>query len=262
MKKILALTLALIMCAFCFASCGTKDDKTLVCGVTIFENMNEKDADGNWTGFESEFAMEVGKIIGMDVEFQEIVWEQKYNELNSGAIDCIWNGFTANSSDDGVERKDLVDFSYTYMLNQQCIVVKKDNLAQYANEDALKGKTAAVEGGSAGAAYAKDAVGADGKLVEFPAQNNAFLEVKSGKSDFAVVDILLAQNVVGQGDYTDLAIVDSIELAAEYYAIGFKKGSDLTAKVNEAIKTLNENGKLLELAKKYGLENSLKVDYN
>ena len=77
-----------------------------------------------------------------------------------------------------------------------------------------------------------------------------------------VVDSLLAKNVVGQGDYTDLAIVDSIELAAEYYAIGFKKGSDLTAKVNEAIKTLNENGKLLELAKKYGLENSLKVDYN
>ena len=278
MKKLISLILALVMCTgaiFALSSCGKND--TLVCGVTIFENMNEQDADGNWTGFESEFAMEVGKLIGMDVEFQIIDWAQKYSELNAGKIDCIWNGFTANSSDDGVERKDLVDFStsddgverkdlvdfsYTYMLNQQCIVVKKDNLAQYANEDALKGKTAAVEGGSAGAAYAKDAVGADGKLVEFPAQNSAFLEVKSGTSDFAVVDILLAQNVVGQGDYTDLAIVDSIELAAEYYAVGFKKGSDLTAKVNEAIKTLNENGKLLELAKKYGLENSLKVDYN
>jgi polar amino acid transport system substrate-binding protein len=263
MKKLISLILALVMCTgaiFALSSCGKND--TLVCGVTIFENMNEQDADGNWTGFESEFAMEVGKLIGMDVEFQIIDWAQKYSELNAGKIDCIWNGFTANSSDDGVERKDLVDFSYTYMLNQQCIVVKKDNLAQYANEDALKGKTAAVEGGSAGAAYAKDAVGAAGKLVEFPAQNSAFLEVKSGKSDFAVVDILLAQNVVGQGDYTDLAIVESIELAAEYYAVGFKKGSDLTAKVNEAIKTLDENGKLMELAKKYGLENSLKVSYN
>ena len=75
MKKILALILALVTCAFCFAACGEKDDNTLVCGVTIFENMNEKDADGNWTGFESEFAMEVGKILGMKVEFQEIVWE-------------------------------------------------------------------------------------------------------------------------------------------------------------------------------------------
>ena len=123
------------------------------------------------------------------------------------------------------------------------------------------GKTAAVEGGSAGAAYAKDAVGEGGKLVEFPAQNNAFLEVKSGASDFAVVDILLAKNICGNGDFKDLVIVEKIELPAEYYAVGFKKGSDLTAKVNGAIKTLDENGKLLELAKKYGLENSLKVGY-
>ena len=263
MKKIISLMLALLMCAsamFAFSSC--KGDKTLVCGVTIFENMNEKDENGNWIGFESEFAIEVGKLIGMDVEFQEIDWSQKYSELNSGKIDCIWNGFTANSSDDGIERKDLVDFSYTYMLNQQCIVVKKDNLASYTKEADLVGKTAAVEGGSAGAAYAKDAVGAGGKLVEFPAQNSAFLEVKSGTSDFAVVDILLAKNVVGQGDYTDLAIVESIELDAEYYAVGFKKGSELTAKVNEAIKTLDENGKLMEIAKKYGLENSLQVKYD
>ena len=262
MKKIISLLLALIICAsvaLTFTSCS---DDTLVCGVTIFENMNEKDADGNWIGFESEFAMEVGKLIGMKVEFQEIDWSQKYSELNSGKIDCVWNGFTANSSDDGIERKDLVDFSYTYMLNQQCIVVKSENAANYKTEADLAGKTAAVEGGSAGAAYAKDAVGEAGKLVEFPAQNSAFLEVKSGKSDFAVVDILLAKNVCGNGDYTDLVIVDAIELDAEYYAVGFKKGSDLTAKVNEAIKTLDENGKLLEIAKKYGLENSLQVKYN
>ena len=200
----------------------------------------------------------------MNVEFQVIDWTQKYSELNAGRIDCVWNGFTANSSDkiDGVDtkRSDLVDFSYTYMRNQQCIVVKTANLATYTDASVLEGKTAAVEGGSAGAAYAADAKA--GKLVEFPAQNNAFLEVKSGKADFAVVDILLAQNVCGKGDYTDLTIVQAIELPAEYYAVGFKKGSDLTAKVNDAIKQLNENGKLLEIAKKYGLENSLEVKYN
>lgn len=267
MKKIISLMLALLMMAsalFMFSSCGKND--TLVCGVTIFENMNEQDADGNWTGFESEFAMEVGKILDMDVEFQIIDWSQKYSELNSGKIDCVWNGFTANSTDEingvATERKDLVDFSYSYMLNQQCIVVKKDNLANFKTEEALVGKTAAVEGGSAGASYAKDAVGENGKLVEFPAQNSTFLEVSSGKSDFAVVDILLAKNVCGKGDYTDLVIVEDIELAAEYYAIGFKKGSELTAKVNDAIKQLDENGKLLEIATKYGLENSLQVKYD
>ena len=257
MKKILALTLALIMCAFCFASCGKKEDNTLVCGVTIFEKMNEQDESGNWTGFESEFAMEVGKILNMEVEFQIIEWEQKYNELNSGAIDCIWNGFTANSSDNGVKRSDLVDFSYGYMLNQQCIVVKKDNVANYPDKDALKGKTAAVEGGSAGESTAKELT--DGNITKATNQISAFPEVKSGAVDFIVVDILLAQNLCGKGDYEDLAIVEAIELESEIYAIGFKKGSELTAKVNDAIKQLEENGKLMELAEKYGFENVLKV---
>ena len=264
MKKILAIALAVVMligCVSAFSSCG-KD--TLVCGVTIFENMNEKDANGNWTGFESEFAMAVGEIIGMDVEFQEIDWGQKYSELNAGKIDCIWNGFTANSTDEDangkkVARNTLVDFSYGYMLNQQCIVVRKDNLAKYTTEADLVGKTAAVETGSAGASYAKDAVGDAGKLVDFPAQNSTFLEVKSGNSDFAVVDILLAKNICGKGDYANLAIVEAIELESEIYAIGFKKGSELTAKVNAAIKELEENGTLAALAKKYGFENVLQI---
>ena len=258
MKRITSLVLALIMmlgCVAMFASCGKEK---LVCGVTIFEKMNEKDANGNWTGFESEFAMAVGEIIGMEVEFQEIVWEQKYNELNSGAIDCIWNGFTANSSDNGVKRSELVDFSYGYMLNQQCIVVKKDNIDSYKTEEDLKGKKACVEAGSAGASYAEGVTDKD-KIFTATAQINAFTEVKSGAVDFIVVDILLAQNICGKGDYADLAIVEAIELESEIYAIGFKKGSELTAKVNEAIKTLEENGKLMELAKKYGFENVLKV---
>ena len=263
MKKLLALILAVAMCATLFVGCGsepaaTETKEVLTCGVTIFEKMNEKDADGNWTGFETEFAQAVGEIIGMDVEFQEIDWGQKYNELNSGAIDCIWNGFTANSSDDGVKRSELVDFSYGYMLNQQCIVVKADKLDSFKSEADLKGKTACVEGGSAGAAYAETVTDKE-KIFSTPAQINAFTEVKSGAVDFIVVDILLAQNLCGKADYADLAIVDAIELDSEIYAVGFKKGSELTAKVNAAIKELEESGKLMELAKKYGFENVLKV---
>ena len=273
MKKILSLTLALIMimsALFCFASCGGDDTtttpdtgkETLVCGVTIIPGLNEQDADGNWIGFESEFAMEVAKLLDMDVKFQVIDWSQKYNELNSGAIDCVWNGFTANSSDkvNGVEvdRSELVDFSYGYMLNQQCVVVKAENVASITAEADLNGKKACVEGGSAGEAYATTVTSAD-NIFSTTAQINAFTEVKAGAVDFAVVDIILAKNVCGKGDYADLAIVDAIELESEIYAIGFKKGSDLTAKVNDAIKTLNENGKLLEIATKYGFENVLNV---
>ena len=272
MKKFLAIILAALMCMTMFVACAPTEvdenasganleDNTLVCGVTIFENMNEKDENGNWTGFETEFAQEVGKLIGMDVAFQEIDWAQKYNELNSGAIDCVWNGFTANSSDNGIKRSDLVDFSYGYMLNQQCVVAKAENVASITSEADLAGKSACVEGGSAGAAYAESVTDAD-KIFATTAQINAFTEVKSGAVDFAVVDIILAQNICGNGDYADLAIVEAIELDSEIYAVGFKKGSELTAKVNDAIKTLDENGKLMELAEKYGFENVLKVTEN
>lgn len=260
MKKLLSILLAATMLS-ALAGCGEKkDDNTLVCGVTIFENMNEQAEDGTWTGFETEFAQEVGKLIGMDVDFQVIDWAQKYNELESGAIDCVWNGFTANSSDEvngvQVKRSELVDFSYGYMLNQQCVVAKADTTIK-AEAD-LAGKTACVEGGSAGAAYAATVTDAD-KILSTTAQINAFTEVKAGAVDFAVVDIILAKNICGQGDYADLAIVESIELDSEIYAVGFKKGSELTAKVNEAIKTLEANGKLMELAEKYGFENVLQV---
>lgn len=272
MKKLLAITLALVMCVM-FAAC-TKTDvndnevvennneeeavETLVCGVTIFENMNEKDENGEWTGFETEFAQAVGEIIGMNVDFQEIDWTQKYNELASGAIDCIWNGFTANSSDNGIKRSDLVDFTYGYMLNQQCIVIKADNAENIKSVEDLAGKVAGVEGGSAGEAYATEIIG-EGTIEKYPAQNKAFIEVKTGAIDFAVMDIVLAKNICGQGDFADLMIVEDIVLDSEIYAVGFEKGSPLTAKVNTAIKTLFENGKMAELAEKYGFTNTVQL---
>lgn len=268
MKKFLALALTLILALSMFTACADKKDAAgnkdvLVCGVTIFENMNEQNPDGSWTGFETEFAQEVGKIIGMDVEFQIIDWGQKYNELNSGAIDCVWNGFTANSTDEvngvAVKRSDLVDFSYGYMLNQQCIVVKSENVDKIKSEADLKGKKAAVENGSAGAAYAETVTD---KIVAAPAQIDTFKDVNSGAVDFIVVDIILAKNICGKGDYKNLAIVEAIELESEIYAVGFKKGSPLTDKVNAAIKELEANGKLMELAKKYGFENVLQVTEN
>ena len=264
MKKFLSLILAALMCisfVACTKETSNNDNSqpdTLVCGVTIFENMNEKDENGNWTGFETEFAQEVGKLIGMEVSFQEIDWAQKYSELQSGAIDCIWNGFTANSSDNGIKRSDLVDFSYGYMLNQQCIVINESNAETIKTVEDLAGKTAGVEGGSAGESYASTIIG-DGTIEKYPAQNKAFLEVKAGAVDFAVMDIVLAKNVCGKGDYTDLMIVEDIVLDSEIYAVGFEKGSELTSKVNEAMKTLFENGKIMELAKKYGFENTVQL---
>lgn len=263
MKRIISVVLTTILLGcmlLSFSGCNNASKDTLICGVTVYDPMNYKDASGNWTGFDTDFAKLVGEKLGMDVQFQEIKWEYKYTELEAGSINCIWNGFTANSfEEDGKPRSDYVDFSYSYMLNQQCVVVKADNKGNYSSEADLVGKKATAEKGSAGESYAVAAIGDSGAMVDAAAQVDTFIEVKSGAVDFAVVDVLLAKSLVGSGNYSDLAIAD-IELESEVYAIGFKKGSDLTAKVNNAMKELYDSGKLLELAEKYGLENSLLLD--
>ena len=270
MKKIFSLVLIVAMTfgiMMAFAGCGKTDapvsnvsnDGKLICGVTIYEPMNYKDASGAWTGFDTEFAQLVGEKLEMDVEFQEIEWKSKYSELAAGTINCIWNGFTANSEDEGKKRSELVDFSHSYMLNQQCVVVKAADADNYKDIESLAGKTASAEKGSAGEPVAKEAIGDSGKMIDSPSQVATLMEVKSGAVDFVVIDILLAQKLTGTGNYSDLAIAD-IELESEVYAVGFKKGSDLTVKVNAAIKELFEEGKMEELAKKYNLENSLVLD--
>ena len=264
MKKTLYVTLAVLLLAGMFlipASCGKKEEAKMICGITDFEPMNFRDNNGKWTGFDTEFAMLVGEKLGMKVEFQEIEWSQKYNELESGAINCIWNGFTANAaeSETNTPRSQLVDFSYSYMLNQQCVVVKAERAGEFKALDDVIGMTAAAEKGSAGESAAHDIVGDAGKVIDVAAQINSFLEVKSGAVDCAVVDILLAQNIVGKGDYSDL-VITGITLESEIYAVGFKKGDALRDKVNGAMKELYDAGKLMDLAKKYGLENTLILD--
>ena len=263
MKKIIYLALAVSLLAgmVFFASCGNRNSEKLVCGVTEFEPMNFRDSNGKWVGFDTELAELVGKKLGMKVEFQEIEWASKYQELEAGTIHAIWNGFTANSSDNGVPRSNMVDFSYSYLRNQQCIVIKSARAGEFSSAASLNGKTAAAESGSAGESYAQEAIGDNGKIIGSPSQINTFIEVKSGAVDFAVVDVLLAQRLAGSGDYSELMIAN-ITLDYEVYAVGFKKGSELTQKVNKALKELYDQGKMTELAKKYKLEDSLVLDTN
>jgi len=261
MKKSIFILLAVILTTSIvfFNSCGKKNVETLNCGVTEYEPMNFRDERGNWTGFDTELAMLVGERLGMKVEFHEIDWGNKYQELQAGTINAIWNGFTANASEDGVPRSNMVDFSYSYMLNQQSIVIKTERLNEFKSMDDLTGKKAACESGSAGESFAKEFIENTNLITSTPAQITTFLEVKSGSVDFAVVDILLAKRLAGSGDYSDLTIAN-ITLNHEVYAVGFKKGSPLTHKVNKALKELYDEGKLTELAKKYKLENSLVLD--
>ncbi|MBE6581294.1 MAG: transporter substrate-binding domain-containing protein [Ruminococcaceae bacterium] len=270
MKKILALALAVLMVAtmcVAFASCGKNSDwkkieknGKFVCGITIYAPMNYYDAngdlvedtDGTLIGFDTELAKLVAQKLGVEVEFQVIDWGNKYTELQGGAIDCIWNGFTSNSKDaDGIERSEKVDFTYAYLDNKQCVIVKTDRLGEFTSAAALSGKKAGAESGSAGESYALSA----GATIDAAksSQLAVFTDLKSSAVDFIVVDRLLADAVVGKNDYADLSIVTAIDIDPEVYSIGCRKGSDFDEKINEALVELLNEGKVEELATKYNV---------
>ncbi len=264
MKKLLAILMAIVM-LFCFAACGSEPEtesgakETIVVGYTIYDPMNYLDENGELIGYDTELAKAVFENLGYDVIFKEIVWDNKYTDLNSNTIDCVWNGFTCNTKDDdGVARADKVDFSYNYMENRQVIVVSADSDITAAEN--LNGKIGMAESGSAGESYAKGFEGITFKGVT--KQTDALLEINSKTADFAVVDAQLAKAYVGKGDYANLKIVDTLSSDVEYYAIGFKKGSELTAKVNAELEKLGKDGTIEKLAKKYKVENTAIKDFS
>ncbi|MBQ3006295.1 MAG: transporter substrate-binding domain-containing protein [Clostridia bacterium] len=277
MKKIFALVLAMLM-MFSFAACGgnttpettdpatgsdaatdTAAKETVVVGYTIYEPMNYLDENGKLVGFDTELAEAVFGNLGYEVIFQEIEWSSKYTDLDSGTIDCVWNGFTCNTADDdGIMRSEKVDFSYNYMENRQVVVVKADSGIATAAD--LNGKFGVAESGSAGEAYAKEFEGVNFK--GFIKQTECLTEISAGTADFAVVDAQLAKSYVGKGDYADLAIVEELSSDVEFYAIGFKKGSLLTANVNAQLEALAADGTISALAEKYGVANTAITDFS
>ena len=92
---------------------------SLVIGITEYAPMNYYDDDGTLIGFDTEFAQAVCEYLGIKAEFTVIEWETKEIELSSKTIDCIWNGLTVDT-----ERMENMDFSSSYMINKQCLVVK------------------------------------------------------------------------------------------------------------------------------------------
>lgn len=249
------MVLVLVLLAMCFAGCGqtggsdleyVQKKGTLVVGITEYAPMDYKDENGQWTGFDAEFAKLVAAELGVEVEFFLLSdWGQKFNELNTKNIDCIWNGMTI--SETVLANTNCSD---PYVINAQVVIMKADVAANYPDVESLKELSFAVEVDSTGK-EAMDAVGLT-NYIEVVDMATALMEVSAGTVDACVVDITMANAMTGPGTgYEDLA--QGISIAEEEYGIGFRKDSDITAKVNELIAKYMADGTLQELADKYDL---------
>ena len=223
-----------------------KEKGKLVIGYTVYEPMNYTDADGNFTGFDTELATAVCEKLGVEPEFVEINWDTKVVELDAKSIDCIWNGMTLT--------EDIMANTATtkaYAKNAQVVVVKDGT--DYASTADLVGKTVVAEAGSAGeAAIEGDEDLAQADYVSKSVQTDCLMEVAAGTADAAVLDLTLANAMIGEGtDYASLKIVD--ELNAEEYGVAFRKGSDAAAAVDAAFDELKADGTMQALAEKYDL---------
>ena len=287
MKKFLSLSLALTLCASlaaCSSSGNTsgsssgsdntsgsgsgsssqtqtsdmqyvKDKGTLVVGITYFAPMDYKEEGSDeWIGFDADMAKAFAESLGVNVEFQEITWDYKVEELNSKAIDCVWNGMTL--SDDVMA---AMGTSVPYCTNYQTLIYAADKAADFEGLTSLEGLNIAVESGSAG----EDAALALGATtVPVQAQSNALMEVSAGTSDAAVIDVLMAAEMTGEGtSYADLVyslnLNDAQGLESEEYGVGFRQGSDLVDAFNTFWAEKVADGTVLETATTYGLQDAV-----
>ena len=251
MKKYVAIILTALFLVSALAGCSAKKETTdsekikaagkLVVGITDFAPMDYLGDNGEWIGFDADLARAFAESLGVKAEFTVIDWDNKTLELNAGNIDCIWNGMTLT---DGV--KAAMETSKPYCGNAQVVVAPKDKAAGL-DYGAL---TFAVEAGSAAEELAQEK---GWKVASMQSQGDALLEVASGASDACIIDQLMAGAMIGEGtSYPDLVLVEGLN--AEEYGVGFRKGSDLAAKLDAFLDGKYKDGTLAQVAQKYGID--------
>ena len=199
-----------------------KEKGTLVVGITNFEPMDYQDEEGEWIGFDADMAKAFGESLGVDVEFVEIDWDNKILELDGKTIDCVWNGMTLTE-----EVTSSMECTDAYLNNAQVVVLPADKADKYQDEKSLSDLSFAVESGSA-----------------------------AGTSDAAVIDLLMATAMIGEGtNYADLAY--TVRLSEEEYGVGFRKGSDLAKALNDFFAECYEDESIVKCAEKYNLQDML-----
>ena len=201
--------------------------------------------DGEYTGFDLDLAKEVASRLGLEFVPQPIAWDAKDMELESGSIDCIWNGFTIEG------REDAYTWSDPYMDNSQVFVVKNGSGIESAAD--LTGKVVEVQIDSSGqkALEAKpELTDTFAQLVTTPDYNTAFMDLEQGSVDAICMDVIVAGYQIAQRN-ADMIILDE-PVSSETYGIGFKKGNtELRDKVNDTLKEMAADGTLAEISEKW-----------
>ena len=205
--------------------------------------------DGFYTGFDLELAQEVGRRVGWEVQLEPIDWDAKDTLMNSGAINCIWNGFTIEG------RENDYTFSEPYMLNAQVVVVKKgsgiSDLAGLAGKAVITQTDSAAYDVLAGEDAAQADVAATfASLETIGDYNTAFMQLETGAVDAVACDLSIAayQLAAKPDAYEQL----SEQLSSEHYAVGFKKGDEASAtQVSDTLKAMDKDGFVKDLCDKY-----------
>ena len=217
----------------------TTDGGTLIVGFDQdFPPMGFVGDDGEYTGFDLELAQEVAKRLGLEYKAQPIAWDSKDMELESGNIDCIWNGFTMTGRED--------DYTWTepYMANQQVFVVANDS--DISSQADLAGKIVEVQADSSAEAALKEApelTATFKELLTTADYNTAFM-------DAIAMDVIVAGYQIQQRN-ADFKILDD-SLSEEEYGVGFKKGNtELRDKVQSTLEEMAEDGTLQEVSEKW-----------
>lgn len=266
MKKRLALLLALaMMTVSVLAGCGSKEDDsksekkedkkefaakeagdTFTVGFDQdFPPMGFVGDDGEYTGFDLELAEEVCKRLDLEFVPKPIAWDSKDAEINSGGIDCIWNGFTMNG------REDDYTWSDPYLNNKQVFVVRSDSGIE--SEKDLEGKVVDVQTDSSAQAALndnKELTATFGTLDIIPDYNTGFMNLESGSADAVAIDIVVAGYQI-ESRSADFKILD-YEIAAEEYGVGFAKGNEAVRdQVQATLEEMAEDGTLASISEKW-----------
>lgn len=201
--------------------------------------------DGEYTGFDLELAQETAKRLGLTYVAQPIAWDAKNMELESGNIDCIWNGFTMTG------REDEYTWSEPYMENSQVVVVMEDSGIETLED--LAGKIVEVQADSSAEAALKempDLTSTFGTLQTTPDYNTAFMDLEMGSVDAIAMDVIVAGYQMQEREGSFKILEES--LASEEYAIGFKKGNtELCEKVQQTLEEMAADGTMAEISEKW-----------